>query len=71
MPKHRNVITESIARFGLQPFAAKFGVSYQAIKKWEKANHGQGRVPAERVRAFAEITGLADYIIRPDLYRKP
>jgi len=46
--------------------AEKFGVQDAAITKWEK-----GRVPAERVLAVSDVTGLPPHRIRPDLYRAP
>jgi Bacterial toxin YdaS len=39
------------------------GISGQAIRQWE-------RVPAERVAAVANATGVARQRLRPDLYRE-
>jgi DNA-binding transcriptional regulator YdaS (Cro superfamily) len=49
---------------GLQPFAEKCGVRYQAVQKWRRS----GRVPAERVLSVEAISGVPRYELRPDIY---
>jgi DNA-binding transcriptional regulator YdaS (Cro superfamily) len=49
---------------GLQPFAAKCGVRYQAVQKWRRS----GRIPAERVLSIEAISGVSRHELRPDLY---
>ena len=44
--------------------ADALGIRPQAINNWT-------RVPANRVRAVSDLTGIPDYVLRPDLYRKP
>jgi len=46
-----NLITQAIAQVGLGKLAAACGVSYQALRKWEKA----GRLPR------TDWTGETDY----------
>jgi len=66
-----NVVTKAIDEHGLKPLAVLMGVSYQAIRKWESANNGAGKVPAERVPSFSEKTGIERHQVRPDLYEAP
>lgn len=47
----KNLITEAITIVGLADLAAGLGVTYQAVRKWEKA----GRLPR------TEWTGETDY----------
>jgi len=44
--------------------ARRLGISQQAVSKW------RGRVPAEKVLAYAEATGwkVTPHDLRPDLY---
>lgn len=44
--------------------AAQLGVSHAAIQQWGS------RVPAERVVAVEQITGIPREKLRPDLYRQ-
>ena len=46
---------------GRQGLADACGVSYQAVNQWK-------RVPAERVRAVENATGIDRAEIRPDIY---
>lgn len=48
---------------GQQQLAEKLGVRYQAIQKWIR-----GSVPAERVLAIEEATGVSRHELRPDIY---
>lgn len=48
---------------GLNEFARKCGVRYQAVQKWKKS-----RVPAERVLLVESISGISRCELRPDLY---
>jgi len=59
-----NPVTIAIkAAGGTAQLAERFALSRQAILKWER-----GRVPAERVLEFERLTGIARYIVRPDIY---
>lgn len=49
---------------GLGPVAEKVGVRYQAIQQWLK----RGKVPAERVIAMEQATGISRHELRPDIY---
>lgn len=49
---------------GLGPLAEKVGVRYQAIQDWLR----RGRIPAERVLAVEQATGVPRTELRPDLY---
>lgn len=49
---------------GQQALAEKIGVRYQAVQKWLRFK----RVPAERVLAIEEATGVSRSDLRPDLY---
>lgn len=49
---------------GLGPMASKLGVRYQAIQQWLK----RGKVPAERVLAIEQVTGISRHALRPDIY---
>ena len=53
---------------GLQRLATAVGVSYQAIRKYER-----GTVTAERVRQICAATGwrVTPHMVRPDLYPNP
>lgn len=44
--------------------AKELGVTRAAVTKWR-------RIPAERVLAVEEITGVARHLLRPDLYPPP
>lgn len=61
-------ISKAIELVGLKYLADELGVTYQAIRKWEKS-----RVPAERCRAVAKATGNRVTIqeLRPDLFLAP
>lgn len=61
--KTENPVTEAINEFGLADLAREFGLRYQTIRKWEK-----GRVPAERVREFVQVTGIPKERVRPDIF---
>lgn len=49
---------------GLTRLASQIGVRHQSIYSWR-------RVPAERVRDMARVSGLQAYEIRPDLFPPP
>lgn len=63
-----NAVTRAIDLVGLAELARRCGVTYQAVRKWEK-----GRIPAERCRSVAEATGLevTEHDLRPDLFDHP
>lgn len=44
--------------------ANELGLTRSAVSKWD-------RVPLERVPAIRDLTGLEEYEIRPDHYRRP
>lgn len=46
---------------GLNCLARSLGVSYQAIQQWD-------RVPAERVLAVEQASGVSRHELRPDIY---
>lgn len=48
---------------GQQALADKCGVKYQAVQKWLR-----DRVPAERVLAIEDATGVSRHELRPDIY---
>lgn len=48
---------------GIAKFAAKIGLSRQAVYGWK-------RVPAERVVAVETATGISRNMLRPDLYKR-
>jgi DNA-binding transcriptional regulator YdaS (Cro superfamily) len=49
---------------GQAVLAEKIGIKYQAVQKWLRT----GRIPAERVLAVEEATGVSRHELRPDLY---
>jgi DNA-binding transcriptional regulator YdaS (Cro superfamily) len=52
---------------GVAAAARKLGVAHPSVIKWRNG----GRVPAERVPAVSEASGIARHVIRPDLYQAP
>jgi hypothetical protein len=70
MPKerHRRPPDAAILRLReenwLPEIAKRLELSRQATSKWR-------RVPSERVRKVAEITGYPLHFLRPDLYEVP
>lgn len=44
--------------------ATALGINRVAVYQWK-------RVPAERVRDVSRITGVPDYLLRPDLFDPP
>lgn len=63
-----NTVSKIIANRGLSRLAADLGVSYQAVRKWER-----GGVPPDRVLALARVTGwrVTPHQIREDIYPHP
>lgn len=60
----KEVIKLATARLGSQQkLAQALGVSQQAVNKWQSKG-----VPASRVLAFEKCTGIARFIVRPDIY---
>jgi len=59
------MITKAIDRFGLKELSSRLGVTYQAIRKWEKT-----QVPSHRVRQIVAATEgeVSAHDLRPDLY---
>lgn len=47
--------------------AIALGVSQPTVSKWFKV----GRVPAERVKAVSDETGVPTHVIRPDVFPAP
>lgn len=54
---------------GKAMIAKRFGISYQAVHKWQK----KGRIPAKRVLEIVKMTGgkVTPYEVRPDVYPDP
>ena len=52
---------------GVAKLATAIGVHHTSVICWRKAE----RVPAERVRAVAQATGVPPHVIRPDLFDAP
>lgn len=63
-----NGVSAVIDILGLQETASSQGVSYQAVRKWERSG-----TPAERVIPLCEATGwqVIPHDLRPDIYRHP
>jgi DNA-binding transcriptional regulator YdaS (Cro superfamily) len=59
-----SVVDAWTAAGGAQVLAASLGIRVSAIYQWR-------RVPAERVREVALVTGLLPHQLRPDLYDAP
>lgn len=59
------MITKAIDLFGLKELASRLGVTYQAIRKWERS-----RVPDDRVKQIIIATdgAVTAHDLRPDLY---
>jgi DNA-binding transcriptional regulator YdaS (Cro superfamily) len=61
----RKIIAMVIAQAGsIRALARQLGINYQAIQQWKK-------IPAKRVIAIEEVTGIPREELRPDLYRAP
>jgi len=59
----------AISRAGSQAkLADGLGVGQTAISNWLNR---QKRVPAERVLAVEQLTGVSRHMLRPDLYPEP
>ena len=56
-----------LAQVSQTELADKLGISVQAITDWKN----RGRIPAERVLAVEEISGVPRHEMRPDLYPPP
>jgi len=54
-----NPVTEAIEIVGLQPLAAAVGLSYQAVRKWEKRGMPRTEWTGETSysRVIAQVTG--------------
>ncbi|HKJ87574.1 MAG TPA: YdaS family helix-turn-helix protein [Gammaproteobacteria bacterium] len=63
-----NGVSEAIRILGLQGLAKRIGVTYQAVRKWEREG-----APAERVIPIVHATNgqVRPYDLRPDLYPDP
>ena len=63
-----NAVTQAIEHVGLAELARRCGVSYQAVRKWER-----GRVPAERCLDIEKATDgrVTRYDLRPELFGPP
>ena len=53
-----------LARASRSKIARELGINLSAVSRWFKA----GRIPAERVPAVSELTGVPRKAIRPDIY---
>lgn len=49
---------------GQSRLADRFGVSRQAVQEWLK----HGRVPADKVLAVEELSGISRHLLRPDVF---
>lgn len=49
---------------GVSELARKIGIAQPSVSNWS-------RIPAERVAAIEEITGVSRAVLRPDLFREP
>ena len=65
---NQNPMSVAIDLVGLQRLATAVGVSYQAIRKYER-----GTVTAERALAVCRATDwiVTPHMLRPDLYPNP
>jgi DNA-binding transcriptional regulator YdaS (Cro superfamily) len=63
-----NAVTQAIEHVGLAELARRCGVSYQAVRKWER-----GRVPAERCLDIEKATDgrVTRHDLRPELFGPP
>jgi predicted site-specific integrase-resolvase len=61
-----NLITEAIEIVGLQPLADGLGVTYQAIRKWEKA----GRLPRTEWTGETNYAALIERLTKRRVTRK-
>lgn len=62
-----NIVALAVQRAGgVMKVARHFGHNHNAIRRWVN-----GRVPAERVLALAEISGVPAHLLRPDIYPAP
>lgn len=59
-----NVLQKAVANFGSYRLARMIGIKHPTIHSWLRA----GRVPAERVLAVEEATGISRYELRPDVF---
>jgi hypothetical protein len=65
---HGNIVgmnTSRDRRWGLtqQAIAERIGVGRATVCKWQRR-----RLPAERVAAVEEVTGIPRHLLRPDLF---
>ena len=60
-PMHILIEWIKAERGRLQRLADSQGITHAAIKQWDK-------VPADRVVAISEFTGIPRQLLRPDLY---
>lgn len=62
----QNPVTVAIQIVGLRQLAAELGVTYQAVRKFERT----GRVPAKRCLPIERLTGgrVSRYWMRPDVF---
>ncbi len=49
---------------GVAQLAKMLKVTLPAVAQWR-------RVPAQRVRRVADLTGVPEYTLRPDIFRRP
>jgi DNA-binding transcriptional regulator YdaS (Cro superfamily) len=61
----KNPVSKAIESVGLQELARRLGVTYQAVRKWERA-----RAPAERCHDIVAATqgAVTLHELRPDLW---
>ena len=59
-----NAFQDFIKTHGLKKVATDIGIRYQSIQDWRRT----GRIPAERVIAVEQVTGISRHDLRPDIY---
>ena len=59
-----NALESLVTTVGTYRLARLIGVKHPTIHSWMKA----GRVPAERVLAIEQATGISRYELRPDVF---
>lgn len=62
---NKSPMDTAVAKMGsTSALARALGISHTAVRKWRVL----GRLPAERVLAVEQATGVSRYELRPDIY---
>ncbi|QZN97327.1 transcriptional regulator [Symbiopectobacterium purcellii] len=65
-----NALEKAIQKAGsIRKLGAMIGVSGMAVSNWK--THCKGIVPANRVLAIHQVTGILPHDLRPDIYPNP